>query len=102
MELNALLQTLQTALPEEDKKALESQLCGHINYLINNDFQRLVQVLYTVDVDEKKLKNLLALQPDKDAAEIIASLIINRQLEKSATRQHFKTDMAGDDEDEKW
>jgi hypothetical protein len=80
---------------------LEEKLKQHINHLIQNDFEKLVRLLYRIDVSEKKLKGLLQQNANKDAGEIIAKLIIERQLEKIKTRDQFKKK---DDisEEEKW
>jgi hypothetical protein len=40
-----------------------------------------------VDVDEAKLKKILNENPDTDAGVIIANLLIERQVEKTKTRQ---------------
>lgn len=65
------------------------QLTHLINELINDDFNALVQLLYRIDVSETKLKNLLNQQKDIDASSIIADLIIERQLQKIATKKQF-------------
>jgi hypothetical protein len=101
MEIHALLQTLTTPLPVTEREVLRQKLEAGINYLIENDFDRLVQILYTIDVDEKGLKKLLQQQPQADAAAIIADLMIQRQLQKAYTRQQFKM-TPGMDEEEKW
>jgi hypothetical protein len=101
MEIHALLQNLTTHLPVTEREALRKKLETQINYLIENDFERLVQILYTIDVDEKELKKLLQQQPQADAAAIMADLMIQRQLQKAYTRQQFKT-APGLDEEEKW
>ncbi len=69
--------------------------------MINNRFEELVQVLYRLDVDEKKLKILLSESEDKNAADIISSLIIERQLQKLNTQkqQNPNQNIA---EDERW
>ncbi len=69
-------------LTKEESSAFYQQLSEHINWMINNRFEELVQVLYRLDVDEKKLKILLSESEDKNAADIITSLIIERQLQK--------------------
>jgi hypothetical protein len=101
MDVNTLLQTLQTPLHPNKKKALYSQLEEYINYLITNDFQRLVQLLYTVDVNEQKLKIVLQQQPERDAAAVITELLVQRQEEKAQTRQQFKEGWQGPEE-ERW
>lgn len=76
-------------------------LSGAINELIQKDYNKLVAILYEVDVDEERLKKLLRENNGKDAGRIIAELIIERQEEKIRTRQQFKRNTEIDDE-EKW
>jgi|SRR5882724_5423515 len=80
---------------------IKEKLSQHINYLINHDFGRLISMLYTVDVSESKLKYLLKENTSLDAGNIIAGLIIERQLQKIQTRQNIKPDSLKSDE-EKW
>lgn len=101
MEINALLQTLQAGLPGAEYNTLQKKLEDHIRYLIRHDFERLVQVLYTVDVDERKLKTLLQQHPGEDTAGIICELILQRQLEKQQSRRQFGETFPADDE-ERW
>lgn len=61
-----------------------------IRELINKDFEQLVQVLYRIDVSEKKLKETLKTHSDQDAAVLIADLIIARQAEKKSVRNNDK------------
>jgi len=72
-----------------------------INHLINNDFERLVQLLYRLDVPEKKLKDALAAHP-ANADSIIAELIIQRQIQKIQTRNRFNQDSSDIPDEEKW
>ncbi|MBS1626818.1 MAG: hypothetical protein JSR09_04910 [Bacteroidetes bacterium] len=64
-------------------------LCKEINNLITNNFTALVQLLYKIDVDEKKLKIVLQENENKDAAELIAHMIIDRLKQKQATKKLF-------------
>ena len=82
---------LAIELPEQmSMDELQEKLAGHIHYLINHDFERLINLLYTVDVSESKLKNLLQEDSNTDAGYIIATLIIERQLQKIKTRRETK------------
>ena len=82
--------------------ALDMQmLYDRINELIDSDFQKLVSILYTMDVNEAKLKQLLAQNPGTDAGIIIAELMIQRQEQKIRSRQAYKPDEDISD-DEKW
>jgi hypothetical protein len=69
---------------------LYEKLVDFINHLIQNDFQKLVSLLYKIDVDEGKLKRILREDAGKDASGIIARLVIERELQKSETRKLFK------------
>ena len=72
---------------EED---LENYLAVYINELIDKDFNKLVNLLYRIDISEQKLK--IALQnEDKtiSSGKTIAQLIIERQLQKLEFRKKF-------------
>src|SRR5450432_3586905 len=81
---------------------MRQQLQAAINELIKSDFQKLVNVLYRVDVNERKLKYLLQENVGADAAVIIADLIIERQLEKIKTRAAFTGSNDNTSDEEKW
>jgi hypothetical protein len=76
-------------------------LAAAINHLVQTDFTRLVNILYRLDVSEVRLKQLLQQEADTNAGELIAALIVERQLEKINTRGWFR---ASNDipDDEKW
>ena len=73
----------------KDDSITKQILFDKINDLINNDFQKLVSILYRMDVSEIKLKQLLNENPGTNAAIIIADLMIERQTEKIRSRQQF-------------
>jgi hypothetical protein len=77
------------AIGQEPIDPLRQKLTGLINELIHSDFNSLVQLLYRIDVDERKLKRLLKDSPHTDAAVLIAELIIQRQLQKIESRNKF-------------
>ena len=92
---------LNRELANVEKEELKQRLIVHINDLLLNDFNKLIHILYRVDVSEQKLKTLLRDNPQTDAAAIIADLLIERQEQKIKTKQSFKTrdNIPGDD---KW
>jgi hypothetical protein len=97
----SILKRIDLSLTPLEMERLKEQLADWINELILNDFQRLAQILYSVDVEESKLKQLLKEEKDKDASKIIASLIIERQLEKLKSRKLYRPFDNMNDE-EKW
>ncbi len=77
-------------------------LSDRINVLINNDFNRLVSILYRMDLSETKLKQLLKENSNTDAGLIIAELMIERQEEKIRSRKQFNKRDENISDDEKW
>lgn len=89
--------------------AIHSQLAAYINELVKNDFDKLITYLYRIDVNEHKLKTWLQQNPQDDAGNIIATLIIERQQQKIKTREQFskpqddlQAGQSGFDKEEKW
>ncbi len=68
----------------------ESDLANYLDHLIKKDFEKLIQILYRIDVDEKKLRKLLEQFPQSDAGKIMASLILERQIKKIEFREATK------------
>lgn len=83
-----LAPVLDAVLPANEKLWYNA-VVEKINYLILSDFDQLIQILYRLDISEKKVKQLLKTQKDTDAAEIITQLMIERQLQKIKTRRQF-------------
>lgn len=85
---------------------LESRLADKINLLIQRDFEALVQLLYRIDVSEKRLRGMLDANTGEDAGRIIARLIMERQWQKIESRRRYRPDKAGSDPDseevERW
>ena len=109
MENNSL-QEIANAIPEfqlelnsggysydEFKKLLATK----INFLINSNFSKLVGILYRLDISEKKLKELLAKASDTPAGDVIATMIIERQIQKIESRKKFWHE-GNISDDEKW
>jgi len=96
----ALKKSMEIDLPDNlSSELLKEKLSQYINYLIVNDFQKLVSILYRIDVSEAKLKYLLKENAETNAAPIIAELIIERQLQKIKSREDFRRDSTISDED---
>ena len=77
------------------------ELAAYIHLLINNDFEKLISILYRLDVSEKKLKKLLAEKTAGDAGILIADAIIERQLQKITSRKKHSSNK-DIPEEEKW
>ena len=101
--LMELEKDLQVSFPVHlSMDELKGQLADRINELIQTDFERLVGLLYRVDVSESKLKQWLKAAPGEDAGNIMAALIIERELQKIKTREQFSGTAKKDSQEEEW
>jgi hypothetical protein len=67
----------------------EKRLAAYLDDLIAHDFEKLVALLYRIDVNEEKLKQALAENQQIGAGHLIAGLIMERQWQKMQTRIKF-------------
>ena len=94
---------LQLSFPVQlSMDELQAQLADRINDLIQTDFERLVGLLYRIDVSESKLKQWLKAAPGEDAGKIMAALVIERELQKIKTREQFSGTAKKDSQEEEW
>lgn len=100
--INEISKELGISLKEKDYSFGKQVLVDKINELVNTQFQKLVAILYRMDVNETKLKQLLSDNPGTDAGLIIADLMIERQKEKIRSRQQFSKPDENIGDDEKW
>ena len=98
----ALKRELQIDLAEKISfEEIKEKLAEYINHLISHDFQQLIMLLYRVDVNENKLRSFLKENQNDDAGNMIAQLIIERQLQKIKSRKEFsgkKDEHTGEEE----
>ena len=99
--IELFLQKINALTTTKSSEAFVEPLTAFINHLLQYDFQKLVYLLYRVDINEKVLKKLLNDNPKTDAALIISHLIIKRQLEKIKSKEQFKRD-ADIPEEDRW
>ncbi|MDN3588736.1 hypothetical protein QWY86_18790 [Pedobacter aquatilis] len=73
-------------IPNEiNENQLRDNLIDAFAYLVDNDFPKLIQILYKADVDQYKLKELLETTEGKSSAEVIVDAYISRQMKKIET-----------------
>jgi hypothetical protein len=73
-----------------------------INYLIINNFNKLIYLLYRADINETKLNKLLADNKKENAGKIIAALFVERQMQKIKSREENRMEASDFDEEERW
>ena len=92
---------LGVTIPADEYSISMQILADRITDLVNTDFQKLISILYRVDINGSKLKQLLRENPGTDAGFIIADLMIERQKQKIKSRQEHRRDSTISDE-ESW
>jgi hypothetical protein len=77
-------------IPDQlSENQLRAAMVDAFAYLIDNDFPKLIQILYKADVDQYKLKELLETVEGSSSAEIIADAYIARQKAKIETWKKY-------------
>lgn len=89
---------------DEQWEKLKHIISAKVSELMAKNPEQLMQLLYRLDVSERKVANVLQKNLLDSAADDIAELILDRQLEKIETRRLYKSyaDNKQDDDAERW
>ena len=71
---------------------LEQMLAERVEYLLAHQLEYFFATMYRMDVNESKIHEALDAQDEKPSLKI-ARLIIQRQKEKQASREKYRSDM---------
>jgi hypothetical protein len=74
---------------EEKFQAFRNLLIARIEELAEKNMDKLMWLLYRVDVSERKLHETLKQTPPEQFAPVIADMIIERQIRKIKSRNEF-------------
>jgi hypothetical protein len=85
----------------DDNKHLIQLLSAYVNELIVQNFSLLVQLLYRMDIPEKRLREVLA-NSSTNSGDVIAQMMIERQLQKIESRKKYKQPKEDIPDEEKW
>ncbi len=80
---------LQLASTDLNKETLKLKLEPIIAYLLEKDYQRLLNILYRIDVDETKFKAIITAESIDKIPSLITDLVIDRELKKAAFRLKY-------------
>lgn len=79
------------SLEEHSYDELHEKLAKHLDYLLTNDFDGLISILYRIDISQEKAMAALAENAEiASTGETLARLIIDRQLQKIETRRKYR------------
>ena len=73
----------------ENMERLKEKLTDAINILLQTDFQKLLNAMYRLDIDEKLFRDTLSDVHSPSIAGRLADLVINREMEKVKTRKKY-------------
>lgn len=86
----------------QSEEAVLEWLTQYVDYLISNDFDALLLLLYRIDVSEEKVKAMLAENKGLHSGRVIAELILERQRQKLYWRNKFRNSPVQSDDEERW
>jgi hypothetical protein len=93
VEKDFLISDNKSLIPSEDLVSLEEfrkYLTEKLKFLLDNKFDMLVNILYKIDISEKKLSQLFSGKNRDSIPATLADLIIERQLQKIKLRKMYK------------
>ena len=85
-----------------DRQLIISRLQEKVEELVNTDMDQFIQLLYMIDVAEKGIMEIMANEAVEDRTRLIATTILDRQLQKIKTKAAYKSPPTTEDEEEKW
>ena len=74
---------------------LRKLLAARIDELLTNNMERLLSILYRIDVSQKKLDEIFLNTSREELPLQLAGAIIERQLKKTETRNYYKNKESG-------
>lgn len=88
----------QSEFNDDEEKQLEhskllKELTRVIRYLLDNDFQKLLNGLYIIDVNQQKVSEILEIGGTDNLAIDIAKLVIEREMQKVETRLKYRNNL---------
>jgi hypothetical protein len=82
-------ETSRYADSELNFEILFNELCNRIQYLLNHDFEKLVNICYRVDVDEKLFREALDHSEPGKIAPHLSKIILERFKKKAEFRMKY-------------
>ena len=80
-------------LPVHDGfEKLRNKVKHVIDHLLQTDFEKLLNIMYRLDIDESKFKAVISGTYGNDVSGKLAEFVIERELKKMETRKRYKDD----------
>ncbi|MAE83869.1 MAG: hypothetical protein CMB80_14105 [Flammeovirgaceae bacterium] len=60
-----------------------------VQYLLDHDFEKLLNVMYRIDLPENRVKNVLTTSDPENLSRSLSELILDRERQKAKTRIQY-------------
>jgi len=77
------------SIPVTSEEEVLRRITSVVRYLLRTDLNRLLHILYRIDVNERDVKLAMTAGSDAAIAAQLARLILNRELQKAHTRLRY-------------
>ena len=91
-----ILPVSSNALPDNLMNILKSALKKHIEYLLVSNFEKLLNAIYRIDIDEKKFNEALKLDSIESISSEVTELVIEREIQKAESRRKYRNQAPDD------
>jgi len=85
-DLDGLEEGLVIASGIPDRNAIREKLAILVAHLMKNNFEKLCQAMYRLDVSEAKFDRVMNEKPMAEIPYAVADLVIEREMQKVRTR----------------
>ncbi len=91
-----IIRNLEIDVPSQYKRMnlsydmLKKMIANRIRQMLASEYEALLNLLYRIDVPEDKVAQALSEHHPKEAPDVLAGMIIERQLQKVITRQQYR------------
>ena len=90
-ERQALMQVFDPSVEKTlTMEAVRLFLIKQISYLLENNIDLLMSALYRIDVYEQKVKKAFSTASPHQLPEVLADMVIERQIQKIRIRQSYR------------
>lgn len=101
-ELETKFEIIKPSLPEksnyeEQLRILKKQLKERIEVLLTRDFDRFMNTLYRIDLNEEKVRFAFSPENKNSIPDVLVDLIIERQIQRIKTRRMYKSQNKNND-----
>jgi hypothetical protein len=77
---------------QDGNRELREKVKSVIDHLLQSDFEKLLHIMYRLDIDESLFKAVVSGTYGNDVSGKLADIVLERELKKMETRKRYKDD----------